>query len=228
MVRFGYLLLLAGGLGGCQASLPSASDPGFDYQPLEPGRYVEYAVSETRYALNAPAVQRTYQLREEIGQPYRAVDGDTAYTLLRFRRSTAAQNWQTDSIWTIRRQTNAVIRTENGLDFVSLLFPARDGQTWNGNRLNALGEDDYTIRNAGQPYRVSAAGFDQTVTVVAQDDSTLVSQDKRLAVYARGVGLIYRERIQLQYCSSSPACIGTNQIDYGTRQYYRLTGYGTR
>lgn len=107
-----------------------------------------------------------------------------------------------------------------------MLFPISNGLTWNGNRHNIIGSDEYEIRNAGQPFRVLAKSFNETVTVVAQDDSTLVSQEKRMAVYARQVGLIYKERTYRQFCTTSSACIGKNQIDYGIRQVYRIQTYG--
>lgn len=207
------------------------SDPissGYDYFPLQTGRYTIYDVTEQQYLLTATTpVKRVYQLKEVVGAVYADVTGRQAYRLLRYRRSMESQPWLTDSVWAARLVNEEGVRTENGLDFVKLRFPVSDRLRWNGNRYNTIGADDYEIRNSGQPYRVSDKQFDQTVTVVAQQDSTLISQDKRLEVYARHVGLIYKERTQLQYCSTTPACIGTYQIDYGIRQIYRLRSSGT-
>ncbi|WP_338876840.1 hypothetical protein WBJ53_14400 [Spirosoma sp. SC4-14] len=220
-------LFLSGALQiGCQSSTTSPVDPGTDYFPLETGRYTVYSVTEQQYGLNAVPVQRTYQIKEEIGASYQDVTGQPAFKLLRYRRAADNLPWQADSIWSIRQVNNEAIRTENGQDFVKLQFPISDNLTWNGNQLNALGEDAYLMRNTNQPYHVSDKEYDETVTVVAQDDSTLVSQDKRIEVYARQIGLIYKERVQLQFCSSSPSCIGTYQIDYGIRQVYRIQAYG--
>ena len=113
------------------------------------------------------------------------------------------------------------------MDIVKLRFPFSDRLRWDSNRYNAAGDDAYELRNSGLPYRVSDKQFAETVTVVVQQDSTLIAQDKRIEVYARRVGLIYKERVQLQFCSSTPACIGTYQIDYGIRQIYRLRSFGT-
>ena len=191
------------------------------------GHYVIYDVSEQRFSLTSAPVQRTYQVKERVGQRYTDATGQPAFRLLRYHRSTAQQPWQPDSAWSVRLVNNEAIRTENGLDFVKLVFPLGDRLRWDGNRYNASGRDEYEIRNSHQPYRVQPVSFGETVTVVAQNDSTLVSQDKRLEVYARQVGLVYRERIQVQFCSSSPGCIGRNQIDYGIRQFYRIQTYGT-
>ena len=200
---------------------------GDGYFPLEVGRYVIYAVEEQQFSLNAPPVSRTYQLKERIDQPYTDVTGQTAYRLFRYRRSTANQPWQTDSIWAVRRVNNEVIRTENGRDFVRLVLPVANQLSWDSNRYNQLGRDDYTIRNAGQPYRVLDKAFDETVTVSNPLDSTLISVKKRIDVYARQVGLVYAERVNLQFCTATPVCSGRNQIEYGTKQIYRIQTYGT-
>ncbi|GAB4040948.1 hypothetical protein GCM10028809_66790 [Spirosoma gilvum] len=171
-------------------------------------------------------MSRTYQLKERIGQAYSSVTGQQAYRLIRYKRADDSQVWQPDSVWSARLVNNEAIRSENGRDFVSLLFPISNQASWNGNQLSGFDADEYVARNVNQPYRVLTKQFDNTVTVVAQDDSTLVSQDKRIDVYARGVGLVYKERTHLQFCTASPTCIGHQQIDYGTRQIYRVRTYG--
>ncbi|WP_080240380.1 hypothetical protein [Spirosoma rigui] len=211
---------------GCQPGTSAPDAPGYDYFPLETGRFIVYDVTERQYSLVTPVVQRTYQLKEVTGPAYTDVTGSPAFRLLRYRRPAENQPWQADSVWSVRRVGDEAIRTENGVNFVTLHFPVSDLLRWNGNRYNSIGEDSYETRNSGQPYRVSDTQFDKTVTVIAQQDSTLVSQDKRIEVYARSVGMVYKERVQLQYCSSSPACIGSYQIDYGIRQVYRIRSYG--
>lgn len=199
---------------------------GYDYFPLETGRYVVYDVQEQQYGLNAASIQRTYQLKEVVGKTYSDVTGQTAYRLMRYRRSAESQPWQADSVWSTRIVNNKAIRTENGQDLVKLLFPINTALTWNGNGRNTAGSDDYVTRNVGQSYYVLGKKFDETVTVVAQDDSTLIAQEKRIEVYARQVGMIYKEQTQLQFCTATPACTGHSQIDYGIRQVYRIRTYG--
>lgn len=215
------LLLLA----RCRTT-PNLAPSDVVYFPLETDRYSIYEVQEQQYTLNAAPVQRNYQLKETTGPVYTDVTGQPAYRLVRHRRATENQPWQADSVWSARLVNQEAIRTENGRDFVKLVFPLSDQLRWNGNRHNQLGEDEYQLRNNNRPHRVLDKQFNETVTVIAQDDSTLLAQDKRIEIYARHVGLIYRERTQVQYCSSSPNCVGKNQIEYGIRQVYRIRTYG--
>ena len=221
-----FLWIVNSLLSGCQSPATEPTTSGYDYFPLETGRYVIYDVQESQYALNAVPMQRTYQLREVTGAAYTDVARAMAYKLGRYRRLSDSQNWQADSVWSARLLTNEGIRTENGQDFVKLVFPISDKLSWNGNRRNTSDTDDFELRNVGQPFRVQENEFDETVTVVAQNDSTLLSQDKRIDMYARQIGLIYKERTHLQFCSSTPACLGHTQIEYGIRQVYRIRSYG--
>lgn len=224
--NFLFAIALTLGLVACQtdATEPAASD--YDFYPLETGRFWNYDVSEQQFSLNGPPVSRTYQIREVLSTRYDEQSGKPAYRLERFRRQTDNQSWQADSVGSVRLLGGQLIRTDNGLDYVKLIFPVSDRLEWNGNAFNALGSDEYQFRNARQPYSVLTNTYPETVTVVQQNDSTLVDQDKRLEVYARGVGMVYRERVKLQFCSSTPACVGKGQIDFGIRQYVRLKASG--
>ncbi|WP_232326011.1 hypothetical protein [Spirosoma montaniterrae] len=194
--------------------------------PIETGRYILYTVDEERYAPARLVQRQTYQLKEITGEAYTDVSGRPAFRLLRFRRADAAQAWHPDSIWSVRLTENAAIRTENGRDYVKLMFPLRTGLRWNGNRFNNLGEDIYEAHTTNEPYRVVDKPFAPAIRIVQRNDSTLVSQDRRTEIYALGIGMIYKERIQLTYCTATPACIGKKQIEYGIRQIYRITDYG--
>ncbi|RRB01269.1 hypothetical protein EHT25_22090 [Larkinella rosea] len=204
---------------------------GYDYQPLEKGNYWIYDVTEQQFSLNGSSTTKTYQLRETItGTVADPATGDPTggilYRIERYRRLNDSQDWVPDSVSSFRIANSQLIKNENNRSFVKLVFPVVDRFEWNGNAFNSAGEDLYQVKNTGIPYRVLNQTFPETATIFQQNDSTLVSQDKRLEVYARQVGLIYKEKVQLQFCSSTPACVGKAQIDYGIRQYIRLRSYG--
>ncbi|GAB4015944.1 hypothetical protein [Spirosoma koreense] len=225
-VRIGSLLVVAFVCFRCQSSTTEPVTIDSSYFPLETGRYIIYDVQEQQYRLNAAPTERTYQLKEQIGEAYSDVEGQQSYRLMRYRRAKETEPWQADSVWSVRLFHDEAIRAENGKDFVKLVFPVMNRLSWNGNQRNGADRDDYELRNVGQVYYVLDKPFDQTATVVAQDDSTLTAQDRRLEVYARQIGLIYKERTQLQFCTATPACLGHSQIDYGIRQVYRIRTYG--
>jgi hypothetical protein len=209
----------------CSSPADVPAETGPDFMPLETGRYVIYDVTEQRYSLTAPPTTTTYQLKETVGTSYTDVTGQPAYRLQRYRRPTAQAAWATDSLWTARLTSRAAIRTENGADFVKLQFPLIDRDRWDGNLYNRFEEETYQLRNLRQPYSVTSQTFAETAQVVQRDDSTLVGRDKRVEIYARQVGLVYKETTQLQYCSVGP-CVGKAQIDFGVRRVQRVVSYG--
>lgn len=199
---------------------------GTEFFPLEVGRFVEYDVNEEETLLGRATVARQYQIKELIAEGYTDPAGKTVYRIARFRRNLDGQSWLPDSTFTLRLQIDHAIRNENGREFVKMLFPPVEKLSWNGNIYNNLGEDDYEFKNTNQAFKVGSTTFDRTVTVVQQNDSTLVNQDKRIEVYAAEVGLVYRERVNLQFCSSTPACVGKAQVDFGTKQFIRFKKTG--
>ena len=209
----------------CQQTDVPVSDPGTDYAPLETGRFIIYDVTEQRYSLTAPPSISTYQLKETVGNSYTDVTGQPAFRLQRYRRANAQASWQTDSLWTARNSAQVAIRTENGADFVKLVFPLAERNEWNGNAFNQYQKDVYSLRQVHKPYSVGSQTFAETATVVQHSDSNLVAQDKRVEVYAKQVGMVYREVVQLQFCSSG-TCVGKGQIDFGVRRYIRISSYG--
>jgi hypothetical protein len=218
---------------GClvSACTPNCNDcqnqlKGAEFFPLKVGYFVEYDVNEEEINLGRPAIVRQYQLKEQIAEQYNDPSGKIAYRIARFRRNLDSQPWQPDSTIALRLQVDHAIRNENGRDFVKMLFPPAERLSWNGNIYNTLGEDNYELKNVNRPLKIGGTTFERTATVVQQNDSTLVNQDKRVEVYAAEVGLIYRERVNVQFCSSTPACVGKAQIDFGTRQFVRFRKAG--
>ncbi|RAJ94489.1 hypothetical protein LX87_04376 [Larkinella arboricola] len=227
-IRFCCTLLLVAALfflHACQTHTEPQA-PGYDYFPLEAGSYRIYDVTEQRFALNGTPTTQTYQLREVTTDSQTDPANGTAFRIERYRRANEQASWQPDSVSSVRLSDDQLLRTENNVVYLKLVFPLTDQLQWNGNAYNTLGEDNYQLRHTGKSFNILNQTFPQTATVIQQNDSTLVNQDKRLEVYARNVGLIYREKVQLQFCSSTPSCVGKAQIDYGIRYYMRLRSYG--
>lgn len=224
-----FCLMLIGVTIGCTG--PTCDDcenqpSGAAFFPTETGRFVEYEVKEEEYALGGKAITRNYQVKEIIAESYTDPAGKIAYRIARFRRNADGQRWQPDSTITLRLLADHAVRNENGKDYVKMMFPPAEKKVWNGNIYNNAGEDNYELTNVNKSYILAKTTFDRSATVIQQNDSTLVNQDKRIEIYAADVGLVYRERILLQFCSSTPACVGKAQIDFGTRQYVRFKNSG--
>ena len=197
---------------------------GYDYFPLETGRYIEYEISEIRYDVTSAIPSRaTYFLREVCGQSFLGTTGIEQFPIERYKKTLPEAPWTLDSIWTAYQLPDRAVRVENNVTFVKLAFPLTDQGTWNGNLLNARPEENYQAQfNAAFP---AQNDFPESLTVVQRRDSSLVSLYKRNEVYAPGVGLVYKEDISLEYCQEA-SCIGSGKIDTGISRIMKIIKYG--
>ncbi|GAB2784299.1 hypothetical protein HNQ93_002420 [Hymenobacter luteus] len=195
--------LLAAGLAGCENQTEAAPELGRDYFPLEVGAYRVYDVVDTAYQANVPTVSR-FQFKEQVDAGLEPdATGQPVYRIIRSRRTLPTQAWQVDSVITVTANGRALTEQRNNRRTVELVFPVREGKSWNINAFNTL--DTLPVVNrfyvgAGQPFRITRNGqtyeYNQTVTTindVAQDVNAAYATVLR-TTFARGVGPVYRVR----------------------------------
>lgn len=231
-IAWGSLLffLLVIGSFACETTPNEPFDTGYDYFPLETGQFIIYDVTETNYSLTGLPTVKSYQIRELVTQPFTDLSGQESYRVERSSRDNEAQVWKLDSVWLAKRTIDQATRTENNLTFIKLNFPVRKGLRWNGNALNNLGgkeadKDDYLIDDVSKSIKLGTQSFDKVVVIKQQDDSTLVNLDRRTEMYARSIGLIYKEITQLAYCYQQN-CLGKGQVDFGIKKVQKIKSYG--
>jgi hypothetical protein len=217
------ILLLAA---ACDTEDRGPADTGKDYLPLTVGTYQVYAVDETQYNAITGTVELHYQLMTEVVDSFPATDGNTTYVIYRSKRNTDADPWTYFDTWSARVTENEAVVAEENISYVKLIFPAGNGRTWNGNKFNTGEEDDYDMTLVDQPYAAGDQTFDKTLRVDQEDNQDfIVYQDKRSEIFARGVGLIYKETTQLKYCTD-PNCLGRQQVETGLIWKQSIRSYG--
>lgn len=202
--------LLAVWLISCDGPAPEQRSA--DYFPVKTGLVREYEVSETRYSVTEGPQKSNWYLREVIGDVVGEVNGFAVYKLERYRKSHAADTWKIDSVWTVYRQPDKIVKVENNTPYIKLLLPPSDGLSWNGNALNTLTE---------QTYRMRTPADGGPAEVVQMADSSLVHLNKSIERYGAGEGLVYKELRIYNYCQSTPDCIGKNIITSGRDLVYK-------
>lgn len=224
MIRFASLIILmVCGLGCHQDGLPTP-DPGYGYFPLRVGSFVEYAVSETTYSLSQAPEIKNYQWRETVEAKYTDATGQDVFQVKRAYTNETG-TWLADSLFLVWRSVDRALKSENGQIEVKLIFPIAEGIRWNRNDFNVREEELSEITNIGNTKSVGGRIYDNTLTVVQQNDSTLLSTQKKSEVYAEGIGLVQREIRSINYCST-PECANQGSISFGYIQNTTLTKYG--
>ena len=197
---------------------------GYDYYPLDSGRYWIYAVHVLDY--NATNLDTTYQVKEVIYDTFHFTN-QVFYTIYRFYREDDLSAWpiQPDSVWTVTRDANQLSIKENNIEYIRLCFPMKSGNRWDGNAKNAFGEEKYTLKNVGGSYSYDSYNYPQTVRAEESNVTSFVNKDVRNIVYAKDIGPVYKKYESLTY-KSDVGSIGQFIIEYGHIVEQKLIDYG--
>ena len=208
-----------------------------DYFPMEVGAYHTYDVEETRYEALGGQEDLQYQLKLSVVGSFENSEGGITYAVQRFTDN-KGNGFEYLDTWSVRIGPSRVVVSEGGIDFVKLAFPLSKGRQWNGNALNTLGGDEgcgdnatfscdtYEVTDTGFPFSLNGDVLNETLEVVQSNNPDLiVKQDVRKKIYARHIGLVYKEATVLEYCTVGD-CIGKQQIEKGYTLKQTLTAYG--
>lgn len=228
------LILVAFTVISCGGDDPVHREADAAYFPLRKGWYQLYSVDEIVYTLGEPETL-AYDLRVVVADSFANDLGGYTYVLHRSRRNAGAAAWQNLDTWSVRLTSQDVIVNEENTPYVMLRFPFSEGSTWNGNAYNNeinpntnTPEDLYTLSDIGKAYVVGDKTFNDCATVTMEDNEEfIVYFDKRIAVYSRGIGLVYQETTQLHYCTDTDqGCIGQQIVESGIIYKQTIQDYG--
>lgn len=196
------------------------TDLGVDFYPIYKDSARVYQVEETLYNL-VGAETNFYQLRGSISDSLVSSSGEITYILQREKRNTANDPWRVDSLWSVRKTDRLLVITENNVPLVKLTFPAKEGAEWDGNAFNTHGYQEYYYEGVEtEKLKSEAYSNDLIKVVIADEPQNLVRRDERYEVYEKGVGLLEKNYITLEYCTKD--CESTEQIISGRILYQYL------
>lgn len=183
-------------------------DYGYDYIPLEVGKYAIYEVDSIIYdPLQSGTAIDTSSIfvREEITDSFINATGDTVYTIERSERD-STEEWELIDVWGAYNTQTQSIRQEENLEFIKMIFPVRDRRDWDaipfddGITVEVAGETVQMFKNwesemegVDIPDSVNGIDFEEVAVVTLADSDNAIEYRYGLEKYARGVGLIYRE-----------------------------------
>ncbi|MEK7253300.1 MAG: hypothetical protein AAB316_01025 [Bacteroidota bacterium] len=205
-----FILSLLCLLASCKEEAdPFQADFGYEYFPLEVGKYLIYEVDSTIYdptGDTAVFFSKT-QVKEEIVDTLSDNLGNQLFKIERFERTADTLPWQVTKVFTASIQNNQAIRTEDNLRFIKMPFPLRDGASWNANIhfdpsliVTVAGESiemfkgwSSKIESVGEADTVGILQFPEVVTIRLADEENLIELRRGFEKYAKGIGLVYKE-----------------------------------
>lgn len=223
-----YLVGLGILVAACTSDEFKPADRGLDYFPLKTGLYHIYKVDSIGYSEVAEPETLAYELMTEVTDSFPNPEGNFTYVISRFKRLDSTSAWQNFDTWSARVSNREAVVNEGAVSFVKLVFPVVAKSVWDGNKFNSNDTDEYEITVFQQPYMAGGMTFESAITVEQENNEDfIVFLDERKEVYARGVGLVYKEITQLQYCVDDN-CRGQQIIERGTIYKQELIEYGNR
>ncbi len=184
-------------------------DLGKEYFPLKVGQFAIYQVDSIIFdPVGENKIDTiSLQVKEEIVSSYQAPDKETIFIMERYERKDVSENWRITNVWSVYFVNNTLIRVEDNLRFVKLIFPVIPKKTWNP---NANFDDDININVAGETLKmfkdwvssiekiedeltINELIFKDVVKISTVNNENLIEYRYGIERYAQDIGLIYKE-----------------------------------
>jgi hypothetical protein len=210
-----YIFLILAGLlflSSCDETSENLNlNYGYDYYPLEMGKYIIYDVDSITYdptSNNTNIDTTSYQVKEEIVDTTLDNEGRIVHIIHYFTRDNEDEAWAFQNLYTTVKDERWAERTEENLKFVKLLFPQKIEDTWDGNRyfsdegiiITVRGETLELFKNwnsviidKGNSMTIGTLNFEDILTVRHADDENLIERRFVEEKYARTVGLVEKK-----------------------------------
>jgi hypothetical protein len=218
------ILVLFLGLLSCNTLEENPIDLDLDYHPLKIGNFWEYQVLETLYFGESDAETRTFYFRDQIVSDFFNEEGDQVFLVQR-QRSMDQENWEQEINFTYSLRKGILLKNLNNHITVSLIFPPKNGESWNANNYNGLPRDIYRIERLDN-YSLGNLSMGLAVKVIQSEEDDLITlRDQRYEIYLKGVGMAESYFEVLTYCSRND-CLGEQIIDSGRLVRLELIKHG--
>lgn len=198
------------------------SDEIEQYYSMQIGKFIQYRLDSMRFTdFGAADTTVYYQAKDVVEEAYTDNTGRPGWKVVRYLRDTlGTKPWQPNMSYIVTPTRESLEVVEDNFRFEKMRLPIKDGYTWKGNKYISVNSSDpnwnydflfdwdYTYENAGLPFPVFNGEMVQNTVTINQVDETLgnPADDKSYSertfgkeVYAKEVGLIYREFMHYTY-----------------------------
>ncbi len=220
-VGFGVFGLFLTLIISCSEQEQVEPDLGMDYFPLQVGNFSIYEVEETTMLPSSVVTSVSYELKITVTDSIVNDKGEVTYIMIREKRISPSDSWENVETWSATVINNKLVQNESNVSFVKLTFPPSLNLSWDGNQYNDLPynggiesfydgiDTPYFISEIDQPITLSTGFTAETSLTVVQNDynDVITGIDERKEVYAKGVGLVYKEINQFIKCTGT-ICTG--------------------
>ena len=224
----GLLFLLS--FTACERIVETLPQADLAYYPIEEGRYKIYQIDSLVYdEFLCTVVPIRFQVKEVTGAAIVDGEGATAHRVQRYQRETETDPWVLTGIWTEKFEDQQIQRVEDNQRLIKVVFPIQEGKNWDGIvyiRRDTLVPirggaidlykdwDDFEYGRVDQMYIDTFQNkvYDEAVVVTQVDKENNIEYRYSTEVYAKGIGLVYKEMQILDTQCRIPRCTGQSDI----------------
>ncbi|WP_210488979.1 hypothetical protein [Rufibacter aurantiacus] len=205
---------------------------GYQYFPLEVGRFWIFNVTENEYSRNQVTKTTTFQTRELIKDITTDQTGREWFRVEVSRRNSPESAWTVSGVKLISMSSTDLRIMENNQTMVHMVFPVKDGYSFVSNAFKNEDHENpvyYTYANLGDAFSENGKNYENTLTLVQAESKNTIELEKRNEVLALGVGSVSRTNTDYTYCedSSGASCpYGEDYIITGSDRVESLESTG--
>lgn len=190
---------MMGALYSCKKDVAPPLDVGYGYFPTNVGHWIIYDVVTIEH--DAPVNKHdtaVFQIKEIIESTFLDNEYRETQRIERYLRSDSTLPWVIKDVWFSNLTSSTAEKVEENVRFIKLIFPISLEKTWDGNVSNPQDIWNYEYTEVDAPYTINILSFDSTVTVLQIDEGNLIEKNYALEIYAKNVGMIYKELLLLE------------------------------
>jgi hypothetical protein len=186
----------------CKKDSDFNADFGYDYIVNQIGSYTIYHVDSTVYNDFTKTVTDTsIELKEVVVEDFIDNLGRNAQRVERYKRAVGdTSNWELFRTFYIVKGKNNAERVDENLRYINFVFPAKENLTWEGNRFidavdnnKFLADWTYKFTSVDVPETINGINYPEAATIILRDNETAIEKVFAKEIYAKGVGMIYKE-----------------------------------
>lgn len=197
-------------------------DAGKEYMPLHIGTTWYYEVDSFIYyptVANVHIDSAYYQVKEIVVDSFLNTTGDLVYVLDRYERKAGETNWNFKTVNSAQFGNQNFTRTEGNNAFILFPLPPAKALRWSGtalldkSQLNDVGGESIEVFKSwesqiiqfGFLYNNNWLNADDCFKVRIADSESLIDLRSGYEIYAKGLGLMYRElKVLDSQCNGNP------------------------
>jgi len=182
----------------CDTETIEPSELYHEYYPVTIGHYNIYNVDSVYYNDFTGEIESyNYQVKEVIESEFIDADDYPSLRLERYFRATESDEWLIKNVWKSRLNYLKALKTEENVTYIKLSFPPEENKTWDGNAFNSYPALQYKYQDVHKAFSKDGFIADSTITVIQNNFQTLISEDYKVEVYAKHIGLVYKKFVEL-------------------------------